>query len=420
MKRFASLLLAASLLVAPALTGTAHAEGFALSDFGARGSALAGGMVGRADDPSAIAWNPAGITQLPGTQTMAGMTLIAPSGTVDTIDRFGSRRSTNVDDHVWANPHAYLTHQFSDRLWGGVGIFSRFGLGNSYPTNWPGRENLKYVSLKTVSLNPNLAFKINDNLSLAVGVEFMYATMLMKKDSDLGKMVNPALAGRLGYDQQMLTGTSIAPGFNLAAHYKFNDEWAAGLTYRSRVKQSVSGHLEFDNKNPFPGVNLANSDLTGNLHLPDTISFGVTWKPTDELSLEAGTVYTVWSNYRSLNINTEKYGTQYSPKNWRDTWAINVSAEYKALDWLTLRGGYVYETSPMKDNTCDYMTPSNGRHRITTGVGFNWDRWTVDLAYAYLVIKQLNYDKSTAPGVLPGYSHGGRSHIAAMSVGYKF
>ena len=80
-----------------------------------------------------------------------------------------------------ANPHAYLTHQFSDNLWGGIGIFSRFGLGNSYPTNWPGRENLKYVSLKTVSLNPNLAFKINDNLSLAVGLEFMYATMLMKK-----------------------------------------------------------------------------------------------------------------------------------------------------------------------------------------------------------------------------------------------
>lgn len=69
----------------------------------------------------------------------------------------------------------------------------------------------------------------------------MYATMLMKKDADLGGMVNPALAGRFGHDQQMLTGSSIAPGFNLAAHYKFNDEWAAGLTYRSRVKQAVRG-----------------------------------------------------------------------------------------------------------------------------------------------------------------------------------
>jgi long-chain fatty acid transport protein len=369
-----------------------------------------------------VAWNPAGITQLPGTQIMVGMTAIQPSGTVDTVDRFGIGRSTDVDKHTWANPHAYLTHQFSDNLWGGIGIFSRFGLGNSYPTNWPGRENLKYVSLKTVSLNPNLAFKINDNLSLAVGLEFMYATMLMKKDGDLGKMTgSPLLSGR--YDQQMLTGSSIAPGFNLAAHYKFNDEWAAGLTYRSRVKQAVRGHVEFENKNPVPGlVNLPNSDLHGNLNLPDTISFGVMWKPMETLSFEAGTVYTVWSNYRSLNIHMDnpQYGTAYSPKNWRDTWGFNVSAEYKALDWLTLRGGYVFETSPMKDSTCDYMTPSNGRHRITAGVGFNWDQWTVDLAYGYLIIKELSYDKSTADGVLKGRSHNGSSHIAAVSVGYKF
>lgn len=82
MKRIASLLLAACLLAAPQLTGKAQAEGFALSDFGARGTALAGGMVARADDPSAVAWNPAGITQLPGTQIMVGMTAIQPSGTV--------------------------------------------------------------------------------------------------------------------------------------------------------------------------------------------------------------------------------------------------------------------------------------------------------------------------------------------------
>ena len=263
MKRFGTLLLAACLLTAPQFAGKAQAEGFALSDFGARGTSLAGGMVGRADDPSAVAWNPAGITQLPGTQTMVGMTLIQPSGTVDTEDAFGVGHSTDVDKHTWANPHAYLTHQFSDNLWGGIGIFSRFGLGNSYPTNWPGRENLKYVSLKTVSLNPNLAFKVNDNLSLAVGLEFMYATMLMKKDYGLGP---------LGYNQQKLTGSSIAPGFNLAAHYTFNDQWAAGLTYRSRVTQRVHGDLEFDNKNvatPYGNKPFPNSRLHGHLHRPD-------------------------------------------------------------------------------------------------------------------------------------------------------
>ena len=53
------------------------AEGFALTEWSARGLGLASGMVGRADDVSAIAYNAAGITQLPGVQVMGGMALVA-------------------------------------------------------------------------------------------------------------------------------------------------------------------------------------------------------------------------------------------------------------------------------------------------------------------------------------------------------
>ena len=58
---------------------TAGAEGFALTEWSSRGLSLAGGMVGRADDPSAIAYNAAGITQLPGTHVMGGFAAIAPA-----------------------------------------------------------------------------------------------------------------------------------------------------------------------------------------------------------------------------------------------------------------------------------------------------------------------------------------------------
>lgn len=74
----------------------------------------------------------------------------------------------------------------------------------------------------------------------------------------------------------------------------------------------------------------------------------------------------------------------------------------------------------MKDSTCDYMTPSNGHYHITTGTGFNWDQWTIDPAYGYLIIKELSYDKSTADGALRGHSRSESSHIAAISIGCKF
>ena len=51
-----------------------YGAGFGLYEGSARGNALGGTLVGRADDPSAIYYNPAGITQLKGTQIEGGAT----------------------------------------------------------------------------------------------------------------------------------------------------------------------------------------------------------------------------------------------------------------------------------------------------------------------------------------------------------
>ena len=272
MKRLLTLIL--SLAALTLMAQSARAEGFVLSDFGARGTALAGGMVGRADDPSAVAWNPAGITQLPGTRTLAGLTIVQPAGQVDSTVN-GRTISTDVDKHTWVNPHAYLTHQYSDNIWFGLGIFSRFGLGNSYPDNWPGHYNLEYVSLQTLSFNPNIAFKVTDKLSLALGIELMQARMLMKKDMPI-----PTPFGSID-QQNRLDGKSIGLGANIAAHYTFNDQWAAGLTYRTGVRQHVEGRSRFSRTSQL------DSDLYGNLSLPDQITAGVTWRPTCILTPEA-------------------------------------------------------------------------------------------------------------------------------------
>ena len=415
MKRFWTLVLSSAMVCA--FSASALAEGFALTDWGARGTALGGGMVGRADDASAVAHNPAGITQLPGTQMMGGMTAITPMGTLNTYDRNGNHTATKVERNWWVNPHFFVTQQLNDDVYLGVGVFSRFGLGNSYPTPWPGRTNLMNVKLQTVSLNPNIAYKLTDKLSVAVGVEAMYASMHMEKDAAVAMTPRGPL-----YNRQELTGDSVGFGGNIALHYVFNDQWSAGLTYRSRVKQDVRGDFKWrDRVSPMQ----ADADLFGTLNLPQVATAGVTYKHNKDLSFEAGVVYTGWSAYQSLDIVLEEpYNmTNHSPKNWKDTWAFNLSTEYRVLDWLTLRAGYVYETSPMNDKTMDYMTPSDGRMRFSGGVGFNWEDWTLDLAYSYIKINSVNYDTSAAngtPGVLPGSGNKANAHVMAATVGYKF
>ena len=408
-------LLSAVLIVALGLVGVgavctdARAEGFALYDWGARGSGLANGLVGRADDPSAVAHNPAGITQLPGTQVMVGASVITPKMLIDTIDDSGNTTTSRVERHYHMIPHGYFTHQLTDTVWLGVGVFTRFGLGNQYPSGWPGSGNLQDVYLQTLSVNPNVAFKVTDKLSLAFGFETMIARMKMHKMTAL-PMGN--------FYQSMKAENGCGIGFNVAAHYKFNEQWAAGVSYRSAITHKVSGDSSFY------GLDALNSSLEANLRLPDHIAAGVTYKPRKNLSFEVGAVYTVWSRFRNFNVHfdTPLSMSSYTPKDWKDTWLFNVSVEYLPLDWLALRLGYSYETSPIPAGTADYMVETNGRQRYSCGVGFMLDNWTIDLAYSLLRSRELDYYESSLyhPDILPGKSRHGITHMGSVSVSYKF
>mgnify|MGYP001355771541 FL=1 len=111
-------LLTLSLMVVLAVAAhTASGAGFGLYEGSARGNAL-GGLAGRADDPSALFFNPAGITQLEGSQIMGGLTLIAPMTDVQVTTPAG-KVTTSTERNYWMPPHLYGTYQVNDSVWAG-------------------------------------------------------------------------------------------------------------------------------------------------------------------------------------------------------------------------------------------------------------------------------------------------------------
>ncbi len=84
-----------------------YGSGFALFEAGARASALMGTMVARADDPSAIFYNPAGLVQLPGFQVMGGVSFIIPR--TEIVTHFGAfSNNTFADSQVHMVPLFHL------------------------------------------------------------------------------------------------------------------------------------------------------------------------------------------------------------------------------------------------------------------------------------------------------------------------
>ena len=407
-------------LAAPAFgLGEARAEGFSITQWSARGMSLGNGLVGRADDPSAVAYNPAGITQLPGTQLMLGTVVERPSSKMSgewTNMLSGTKQytTTSIEQKTWVIPHFYVTHQMTDRAWLGVGIFSRAGLGNGYPDGWPGSSALVDVRLQTLTINPNIAFKVTDRLSLAIGAEVTGADMELNLHTKVPSY---------GIDSHgTLKGQGYALSGNLALHYLINDQWKVGFTYRSRMDLKVTGTNRWSQQAMKP---MLNSSLHGTIHLPDQFALGVNYRPNEKWNFEAGLTYFTWSAYKRLDIHLEAPNncllTDDSTKQWHDYWGFNLSAEYKPLDWLALRLGYTYETSPINGGHADFIAPTNGRQYFTGGVGFMWENWTLDLGYAYIRVRDLSYRNTEAtPYVFNGNSHSSHAHSMAASLSYKF
>jgi len=398
----------------------AQGAGFALYEGSARGNALGGTLVGRADDPSAIFFNPAGITQLPGSQVMAGATFISPKTDVVT-DVGGMKITTETEDNVWIPPHLYSTHQWSDSIWFGLGILSRFGLGTEYDHNWPGKYNIYTAVVQTLSVNPNVAYKVNDKLSLAAGVSAMWL------DLELERKI-PSEAGDIN---QELTGDDWGYGFNLAAHYKACDWMSLGASYVSQVDQNVDGDVDFTKPVGLPAEIFNDTGASGEITLPDMLFLGVTFYPSDRWSLEVDAIWNGWSSYDKLCIvcddiiyidpsTGQPVQGSTTVKDWDDVWRFQIGVEYAATDWLDLRLGYVFDESPIPGDTADYLVPADDRHLYNIGCGMHWDEWTLDLSYTYLSIESRSVDARLDEGIFDSKFEDGVTHLFGVSVSCVF
>jgi long-chain fatty acid transport protein len=446
-----------SVVIILALSTSAFAAGFALYEASARGNSLGGSMTARADDPSALFYNPAGITQLPKTQFSAGTTVLNPFMDVKTTGTLGfatppgypafiqgpyfsgsNQATTSLENNYFFAPSLYVTQQLNDKFWIGLGTFSRFGLGVEWPTEWLGRFNSYNAEIKTFEINPSIAYKVTDNFSVAFGVSAMY--MDIKLQSRIPGQVLPAkIVQNLGLGaaasasaafgtnelDQKLTGDSWGYGFNVGLLYKPVEWLSLGTTYRSEVKQKVSGSAEINGQTPGQlGFVPSETNVSGEVTLPAQLTFGVAVKPIKNLSLSFDAYMTAWSSYQSLTFDFEKpiagSDSRTVLKNWKDVWSYRFGLEYNVTDWMDLRLSYIYDESPVPDDTIDYLLPDSDRHIFGAGLGFHKGNLSLDLSYNYLFFKDRHITARANDFVYESDVESAGCHIYAMQIGYKF
>lgn len=412
-------LLAGTLGVAAVLAAqNVFGAGFGIYEGSARGNAMGTEVTADPASPSVLYNNAAGMTALEGTQVEAGATFIRPSQTVTTTTLAGTV-DNDADSKWWTPPNAYVTHQYNDKVWMGLGVFSRYGLGIDFDDDWAGRYNCQEATIQSIDVNPSVAFKALDSLSLAAGFRTEWFDFDLKRAVPADPM-NPTLAT----DSQMhIKGDSWGIGYNLGALYQATDWLSFGLAYDSEIDQEVEG--DYSVASP---LGTLRGDGSGDITTPGILRFGTSVKATDKLTLNAGIVYTMWSSYDKLTIDFDPaipradgttVASSTAEKKWDDVFRYQLGAEYALNDSWALRAGYIYDETPDPDEHADYIVPANDRDLFSLGVGYKAGDFSCDLAYTYLLIHDRDVAARPTEGVVPSEYKNGDAHMIGISVGYK-
>ncbi len=389
----------------------AHAAGFALIEQSVplMGTAYAGSAAA-ADSAGTLYFNPAGMTRLPGTRAGAAVHLIDP----DTEFNDGDTRNAlgqpipggdgGDAGKLAALPNFYLTHQLDDRVWLGLAVNSPFGLTTEYKSDWVGRYHAIKSEVKTLNINPSIAYRLNDKVSLALGLSAMYLEGEFSNAIDFGLLSgNPAFASQPRFDgKSEIDGDSWGYGYNLGVLFEPAQDTRVGIHFRSKVDQEIEGDVEFELPDPLLAGIFSNTGVKADVALPASASLSVIHQVNSAWTVMADYTWTEWSAIPALRFEFDNsLPNNVTTFDWENTYRVALGAAVKPTDsaW-TYRLGVAYDESPVKSAaTRTARLPDTDRVWLTVGAGFRpSEDLRVDLGYAHLFMNDAKISKSATPG----------------------
>ncbi|MEO8911248.1 MAG: outer membrane protein transport protein [Gemmatimonadaceae bacterium] len=414
--RASSYALALALLGLPALAG---AQAFGLNEIGS--CAVARGFANTAapcEDASSIYWNPGSLPKTTGFSFYGGAAIIKIDGSFTHDTSFTSYKGDVPTSIV---PHVFLNYRGAGKLAYGIGAYVPYGLTSQWADDFPGRFAAKKASLKSIYVQPNIAYQATDNWSVGIGPIFGHSTVELVQAVDLATVATPVgpTFGQLGiparteFARARIKGSGNAFGFTVGIQGKLTPTWEMGARFLSQMT------FKYDNadatfeprptglilaaNNPF-GVPagtpvdalVASQFTTGGALTPQKAStqikhpaqfqtgFAYTGFERTTLSLEYA--FVGWRSFNTLPVTFKGSApSKVLVEEYNNTSSIRIGAERKTTSGLALRAGFAAATSAAPDQTVTPLLPEMDRGYGMLGVGIPvMGRLSVDGAYAHI------------------------------------
>ena len=416
--------IAIAALVAPAAL---QAQGFGLNEISACGIGRAFANVsGACRDAGSIYWNPAAVTQLPGWSIVAGAAFIPVKGSF-TQDTTG--RIWDANPPTATVPHVFVTYMGKGNLSYGIGLYVPYGLTSQWPDTFPGRFSALKASIKTLYVQPNIGWKINDKWSIGGGPIIAHSAVELKQALDLST-VNP-LAGvpitfaQLGiaryteFAVARLKGSAMGYGAHVGVTGKLSKDWTFGARYLAPITfkyddadatfTQVNTNLVLGGAIPNPanpsgppavpagtpvdvlvapqfasGGALVAQKVSTKIKHPQQIQAGFEYTGFRGWDLEADYGFVGWKAFKELPVTFQGPASSQSRtliEDYNNSSSIRLGAEYAFANKIRARAGFAGVSAAAPDVTVTPLLPDQDRANYTVGVTLPYGHFALDAAF---------------------------------------
>lgn len=337
------------------------ALGFANPDQDARATGQGEAFVAQADDASAVYYNPAGLTQLHGTEVTTGIFVSFINS------RLAGAGSGAVMNDMETLPQFYFATDFglTNSPWRfALGCNIPFGDAADYSASGPFRYIVTESMLAVVNIEPAVAYKFNDKFSLGAGLDIYYSQTDQKNQAYLV----PEFGAGTPDGHFHFNGSGQAVGATAGLMWKIIPQLTLGLTYHSPFAITYTGSAQLDLGET--GVSSGPAQLA--IQFPQSVAAGLAYRPIPRLKLEVDAQWTDWATLDKITISAP--GTVFDgttiPFHWKDSWYYELGGQYDLNEHWTVRAGWIYSQNSVPGNTFSPTVPDSDRQVFSLGLGY--------------------------------------------------
>ncbi|MBA3542285.1 MAG: outer membrane protein transport protein, partial [Deltaproteobacteria bacterium] len=376
----------------------------------ARGVGMGGAWTAWVDDPTAVVFNPAALSEIETQASVGAELVIGPRSYVPLADD-GTRGPAQETTIVAPVPSLGVVGRFASedqpsRVTFGAGAWNTFGGKVRFPKT--GASALDATEDLVIETSVAAALRVSDRLSVGGAVR-------------LGIGLFSIEATEKPFDAT-LSASGVGVAVALGVLFRPTETVRVAMAWRSplRITTSGAGTIEL------PGGS-AQSSVEHLQTWPQQASLGVGLLANPRLKLAGQLDWTAWSELRELVVAATGTPTQTYREDWQDTWTARLGVAYTATPTVTLRGGTYVDSNAVPDRTIERQYLDSTKVGVSMGASVTRGAWRVDAAVDVVLAPTREVPNNSAEtvdfpadrNIAPG-SYAGTLLTFELAIAYRF